>query len=578
MEDARTLTLDHESVATETKHWVRLTAACNSKCVFCLDAEAQDGRFMSFDDICVEVRRGREDKGATRLVVSGGEATIHPRFHDVVRYAKDQGYRWVQTVTNGVRMGDREFFLRAVAAGLDEITFSLHGHTPELHDRLTKTRNGFENLMRAMIRAVRDGRVVVNVDVCINKQNVQHLEAIVALCSRVGVREFDLLHVIPQGVAFEHRDELFYDLDAHADDLRRVFKLARVPGFHIWTNRFPVQHLEGLEELIQDPHKMLDEVGGRRVQFRRYLDAGAPIDCRDPERCKHCFIEPTCSALDRQVARVHAAVVDVFEVGSRVELVASAPPGVRWVGVSTLPEPLDRSLRVPAAALDGRPLPAGSRIVVRTPTELEAARAVAGSPELELRLDRALCAFLLDHPGMIDARTVLFAPTYATARESAERDPDWAAFFTAIVAAAPGATVRAENLPACLAPGAHLERAPRVLDAGTFHDDGRWAIDAWVDDYIANHYRAKSLRCKACPVYARCDGHHLQALRAHGFGVLQPLTGAWAEAASAQLASWSPDPNPRLGDGAAPQAPVPRIAVPGASAVPFIDTDAGRRS
>ena len=41
-------TFDHERVANETKHWVRLTAACNSKCVFCLDAEAQDGRFMPF--------------------------------------------------------------------------------------------------------------------------------------------------------------------------------------------------------------------------------------------------------------------------------------------------------------------------------------------------------------------------------------------------------------------------------------------------------------------------------------------------------------------------------------------------
>ncbi len=572
MDSARARTLDHEEVANEVKHWVRLTAACNSKCVFCLDAEAQDGRFMAFEDICTEVRRGRDEKGATRLVVSGGEATIHPRFHDVVRYAKGQGYRWVQTVTNGVRLSDRDFFLAAVEAGLDEITFSLHGHTPELHDRLTRTKRGFESLMRAMMRAVRDGRVIVNVDVCINRQNVEHLEAIVALCSRVGVREFDLLHIIPQGVAFDHRAELFYDVDQHAEALRRVFRLARLPGFHIWTNRFPVQHLEGLEELIQDPHKMLDEVGGRRVQFRRYLDAGTPIDCRDKDRCPHCFIEPFCSALDRHIARASANGFDEFAVGDQPALAASAPPGVRWIGTEHR-LPLDRPQRLPVAGLDGSPPPAGSRVVVSSPDELVAAAALP-DVEIEVRLDRELSTWLLAHPEVLTARHVLHAPTRAKASESARLDPDWRAFFEAL-----GGRHRVENLPACLAPGMRLEPAPARLDSALFHEDGRWRIDAFVDEYIAEHYRAKSLRCRGCKVDHVCEGQHLQSLRAHGFAQLQPLTGAWADDASAQLAAWPEgDPAKRLASGAAPLPPPPRFPNPSGGPVPFIDTDAGRRS
>jgi MoaA/NifB/PqqE/SkfB family radical SAM enzyme len=572
MDTAQARTLAHEAVANEIKHWVRLTAACNSKCVFCLDAEAQDGRFMAFEDICTEVRRGREEKGATRLVVSGGEATIHPRFHEVVRYAKGQGYRWVQTVTNGVRLADRDFFLAAVAAGLDEITFSLHGHTPELHDRLTRTKRGFESLMRAMIRAVRDGRVVVNVDVCINRQNVEHLEAIVALCSRVGVREFDLLHIIPQGVAFENRDELFYDVDEHAEALRKVFRLARHPGFHIWTNRFPVQHLEGLEELIQDPHKMLDEVGGRRVQFRRYLDAGTAIDCRDPNRCPHCFIEPFCSALDRHILDASAGGFALFEVGEEVALAAHSPAGVRWVGVARAGG-VDRPIRVPVEGVGGAALPAGSRVVVQDEAGFLAAEALDGV-EVEVRLDRALCTWLLAHADRLTERHVLHAPTRARAEESARLDPDWRAFFLAL-----GRPVRVENLPACLAPGMRLEPTPRRLDVALFHEDGRWGIDAFVDEYIAEHYRAKSLRCAGCPVSARCAGQHLQSLRAHGFAQLQPITGEWAAEAERQLAAWPALPTGRrLAEGAPPLPPPPRFPRPGAAPVPFIDTDAGRRS
>jgi 2-iminoacetate synthase ThiH len=68
--DAVARTLEHERVANEAKHWVRLTAACNSRCIFCLDAEAQDGKMLDWESVTREIRRGREEKDATRIVIS----------------------------------------------------------------------------------------------------------------------------------------------------------------------------------------------------------------------------------------------------------------------------------------------------------------------------------------------------------------------------------------------------------------------------------------------------------------------------------------------------------------------------
>lgn len=555
------VTLAHEQIANEAKHWVRLTAACNSKCVFCLDAEAQDGRFMELDDIEREIRRGREDKAATRLVVSGGEASIHPRFCDAVRYGKQVGYRWVQTVTNGRRFADRAFYEDAVRAGLDELTFSLHGHTPELHDRLTRAKNGFADLVKAMARAARDPRVVVNVDVCINKQNVEHLEAIVALCARLGVREFDLLHVIPQGVAFDHREELFYDPAEHAESLRRVFKLARLPGFHVWTNRFPLAQLEGLEELIQDPHKMLDEVGGRRMQFRRYLDRGEPIECRDPQRCPHCFIEPFCTSLDRFVEDGRESRFDAWWIGARHDLASLVPSTVPYLGVREIPPGVARPLYVAAETFRGAELPAGSRAIATTAAHLDELAAFAGP--VEVRLDRALADALRGRA--IPANWILYAPTHLHAAESFDRDPDWTEFFASLP---PGA--RAANLPPCLAPGAVVEEAPRILDLGLFHATGELAIDPFVDHYVRSEYRAKSLRCRACVHDASCDGAHVQWIRAHGFSRLEPVRSGAAMARRGRAG--------RLSEGAVSQAAMARVPVPGNAPVPEIDVLPGRRS
>ena len=550
----REVTLDHERVANESKHWVRLTAACNSRCIFCLDVEAQDGKLLPFEDIQVEIDRGRADKDATRLVISGGEASIHPRFHDAIRYGRKAGYTWIQTVTNGQKLADRQFFSEAMDAGLDEITFSLHGHTAELHDRLTRTKNGFANLMKAMLRAVRDGRPVVNVDVCINRQNVEHLEAIVALCARIGVREFDLLHVIPQGEAWKHRDELFYDPALHAESLKRVFRLARAPGFHIWTNRFPVAQLEDLEELIQDPHKMLDEVGGRRTGFRRYLDTGEPLGCRDAERCPQCFIEPFCSALDALVDGLHTKRFDVWWVGDR-DWNGPLPAGASLLGVSRYSPSYAGPVYLKADTYPSDvSLPPGSRIVLHRPEHLS----VRTDATVEVHLGPDMVAAL---PAELPDNWILHVPTRATAEEAA-RDPDWRAFFTA------RPKVRAQGATPCQLPGARIERPLAILDAGLFHADGRIAIDAVVDRHVSETYRVKSMRCGTCAADPHCEGGHVQAIRATGFRTLQPVSS------SANTTSCIS----RLRDGSPPQPAAPRVPVAGNPAVPFIDEAPGRRS
>ncbi len=215
-------------------------------------------------------------------------------------------------------------------------------------------------------------------------------------------------------------------------------------------------------------------------------------------------------------------------------------------------------------------LPPGSRIVATLPEHLDALLASPFDGEVEVHLDHAMCAALLALPA-IPAAWILHAPTRATAEASARLDPDWRAFFAALP---PG--TRAQNLPACLAPGAHLERPLRILDAALFHDDGRRAIEPFVDRHIGETYRVKSSRCRACPADPHCEGAHIQSIRAHGFRQLVPLEGD-TSAILTRLACITDD-SPRLRDGAPPLPASPRVPVPGAEPVPFIDLHAGRRS
>src|SRR5205085_4570068 len=111
------------------------------------------------------------------------------------------GYAKIQTVTNGRLFQYQDYLDRCLEAGLTEITFSLHGPNPRIHDALVGVKGAFEHETAGMRRALDDGRPVVNVDIVINKANVKHLTTMLDLCISWGVREFDLLQVVPFGRA-----------------------------------------------------------------------------------------------------------------------------------------------------------------------------------------------------------------------------------------------------------------------------------------------------------------------------------------------------------------------------------------
>ncbi|MCB9778813.1 MAG: radical SAM protein [Alphaproteobacteria bacterium] len=565
--------LEREQIANRKKHWVRAVTACNSRCLFCLDADTPRNVYIPVDDVKAELRRGIEQLGADKVIISGGEATLHPQFVELVRYAKqDLGYDRVQTVTNGTMLADRDFYVACRDAGLGEITFSLHGHTEDLHDWLTQTPGGFKKLMKGMIRARRDPRgPIVNVDVCINKQNVAFIDKVVELCLSVGVNEFDLLHVIPQANAFENRELMFYDVREHLPTLQKVFRLNRHRGVTVWTNRFPVHFLEGMEDLIQDPHKMLDEVNGRRFMVRNYLDVGQKLECRDPERCVHCFIEPFCTTMDRRMAELSTDAVAVWDAGPVPEagpltlatlgVPQPVPYGVDTVAVE-LPDMdalvrLDLPLGVEARVELPGPVPAAPRplrLVADRAAQLDAwVGALPAGVGLVVDLNRDTAAWMLDHRAALAAlgpRLRIHQPGWEHMRDALERDVrDPADFFAAL-----DLRVACSGLAPCQAPGTELVDAPARLSPVMFDaDTGRLSIRELARDHVARAYRAKSVRCADCALDSRCDGVHINMIRDQGLKQCRPLSpdDAWGADALAQLTARWPTPRPRVGDGKA---------------------------
>lgn len=187
-----------DAVAEQKKHWVRITRACNNRCLFCLDRENQNGSIFPVEMIVADLKKGLSG-GAKRAVLSGGDPTVHPQLCEIIAKAKSLGYEHVQIITNGRMLAYEKFAKDLKKAGLDEVTLSLHSHIEEDFESMSGIKGSYHQALAGLLNAKKQG-FIVNVDIVINKINYQTLKETIQFYIRLGVSEFDLLYPIPFGM------------------------------------------------------------------------------------------------------------------------------------------------------------------------------------------------------------------------------------------------------------------------------------------------------------------------------------------------------------------------------------------
>jgi len=317
---------------------------------------------------------------------------------------------------------------------------------------------------------------------------------------------------------------MLFDAAAALPHLRRALEVSRDPAVHVWTNRLDPNLLEGYESLIQDPHKLHDEIRGRR-DILGDLVAGRPMRCAG-DRCSHCFIRPLCEAMAEAVASLSDGVPGILladgpdpaglvGLGRQVLWIratdASAVQQATGAKADRLWLELDE-LRGTRNALAQAGLEQPLRIVLRSARQLRDAARI-GPDEVALPIQPEARAISTG----LGCRTFAFVPPVLTLRQAAaqrgagrDRSPGFDGWI---------------GEPPCLADG----KPPRYADPmplSALDGRGRLDPDAFVDHFVRHLYRIKSLRCRACVHDAACRGLPIQRARLEGLARLVPIEGA----------------------------------------------------
>lgn len=138
-----------------------LTYRCDLKCVHCYNPKNMSDVELDIEK-CKKTIDNAYEAGCFRVIFSGGEATLHSRFIEVVKYAKSK-HLSVEIFTNGQRLSkDFGLYKQLLSLYPYRIGISLYSMEEKKHEQVTQVKGSFRNTYE-LICSLRQNNVNVQI-------------------------------------------------------------------------------------------------------------------------------------------------------------------------------------------------------------------------------------------------------------------------------------------------------------------------------------------------------------------------------------------------------------------------------
>ena len=129
---------------------------CNEKCIFCAKGPAPKGVRDQFPlrEVLDRLAKAREE-GCEALSLDGGEPTLRPDLHKIIKAAIGLGYQKIMVMTNAVALSNPEkvaVLAKSHPRAVEIVSFcvALHSHRAPVAEKLTRSKYTFKRTLRGM--------------------------------------------------------------------------------------------------------------------------------------------------------------------------------------------------------------------------------------------------------------------------------------------------------------------------------------------------------------------------------------------------------------------------------------------
>ena len=207
-----------------------LNAYCNQSCIWCYNmSKLYDSHQISeemFDSILIKLVAN----GCNKLLLIGGEPTLHPLLPYFIIKAIEAGISRVFIVSNGYHIhGDFFDVLRNQQSNVI-INMSIHGSNKEIHDKLTQTSGSFDALM-SNIDAYHKHGFAVNAQTTLCQSNHDDLLNIFSVLEKNGINNI-LINYCMRPVGAKVKCNEFISINVFCESIYEAVN-SYIGGVHI---------------------------------------------------------------------------------------------------------------------------------------------------------------------------------------------------------------------------------------------------------------------------------------------------------------------------------------------------------
>jgi len=216
---------------------------CNNNCRFCMEADKRNFYTRTTSEIQQEMFAAKE-RGSDYLELIGGEMTIRSDIVKLIKFAKKLEFETIMMATNGRMLSYRSLAEKILKAGVNSLVFSIHGHTPEIHEWLTRAPKSFSELKKGVenIQSIAKGlslKIHLGANVTIVKQNYKFLSQIGKYIRSLGISDAEFIFVdCNEGGAYNNFDELVPRISEVAPYIHKCLDIGKRDHLKHWHVRY----------------------------------------------------------------------------------------------------------------------------------------------------------------------------------------------------------------------------------------------------------------------------------------------------------------------------------------------------
>ncbi len=281
---------------------IKLTYRCNNNCNYC----CQDRQLRSIDsDLNINAVRKilEKENNVTKVVLTGGEATLLPELVDIIKLIKAAGIKNIQLQSNAKKLAEKDYLFQIINAGVNAFGISLHGCSQSMHEAFTGTEGSFDAVINAL-ENLKEYSLPVALNCVITKHNVNQLKEIVDFIDDNHYAQsvqFAFIHITGKA---ENGIDDYVKISAAASQVRSMLQ-NNMKKIGIFTEAIPFCLMEGFEKNVSELRSKGEIV---TYDFRERRDFSESIEkifkCKSP-LCHKCLFYSMCEGIWTEYPQIY---------------------------------------------------------------------------------------------------------------------------------------------------------------------------------------------------------------------------------------------------------------------------------